>query len=106
MTRILDLAEDVYSRGQKWIPTGKLNKFVQSMNSDFPPISTIGRRFTVKYATQKGILPPTFVLFTTSPAVFAPAYEKSFVQKMRASFGLEGTPVRLVMRSSKKKKPA
>jgi GTP-binding protein len=106
VTRILDLAEDVYSRGQKWIPTGKLNKFVQSMNADFPPISTTGRRFTVKYATQKGVLPPTFVLFTTSPAVFAPAYEKSFVQKMRAAFGLEGTPVRLVMRSGKKKKPA
>jgi GTP-binding protein len=106
VTRILDLAEDVYIRGQKMISTGKLNKFVESMNEDFPPISTKGRRFTVKYATQKGILPPTFVLFTSSPAVFSPAYEKSYVQKMRIAFGMEGTPVRLIMRSGKKKKPA
>jgi GTP-binding protein len=106
VTRILDLAEEVHRRGQKMIPTGKLNKFIEAMNADFPPISKKGRRFTVKYGTQKGILPPTFVLFTTSPAIFAPGYEKSFVQKMRNAFGLEGTPVRLLMRSGKKKKPA
>jgi len=105
VSRILELAEDVYQRGQKWIPTGKLNKFIESMNEDFPPISTKGRRFTVKYGTQKGILPPAFVLFTSSPAVFAPGYEKSYVQKMRNAFGLEGTPVRLIMRSGKKKRP-
>jgi len=104
--RLLDLAEEVYLRGQKMIPTGRLNKFIESMNADYPPISTKGRRFTVKYATQKGILPPTFVLFTTSPAIFAPAYEKSFVRKLRDAFGLEGTPVRLLMRSAKKKRPA
>ena len=106
VTRILDLAEEVHLRGQKMIPTGKLNKFIVSMNADYPPISTMGRRFTVKYATQKGILPPTFVLFTTSPAVFSPGYEKSFVRKLRDAFGLEGTPVRLLMRSAKKKRPA
>jgi GTP-binding protein len=102
--RILDLAERVYPRGQTMIPTAKLNKFIASMNADRPPVSKAGRRFTVKYATQKGILPPTFVLFTTSPAAFAPAYEKFFVQKMREAFGLEGTPVRLLLRSGKKKR--
>jgi GTPase len=104
VTRILDLAEQVHLCGQKMIPTGRLNKFIESMNESYPPISKAGRRFTVKYATQKSILPPTFVLFTTSPAVFAPGYEKSFIQKMRTAFDLEGTPIRLLFRSAKRKK--
>jgi len=102
--RILGLAEQIFPCGQKMIPTGRLNKFVEAMNASRSPVSTTGRRFTVKYATQKGIQPPTFVLFTTSPAVFAPAYEKFFVQKMRESFGLEGTPVRLLYRARANKK--
>lgn len=50
--------------------------------------------------TQKGVLPPTFVLFSGSPSAFAPSYEKYFAERLREKFGLWGTPIKLILRSS------
>jgi GTP-binding protein len=58
------------------------------------------RRLKVKYMIQKGIRPPTFVLFTHSPAALLPAYEKYFLQTLRERFDLWGTPLKLVLRKS------
>jgi GTP-binding protein len=65
-----------------------------------PPLSKTKERFKIKYMTQKGVLPPTFVLFTGSRTAFAPAYEKHFMQVMRGKFDLWGTPIKLIIRSS------
>jgi GTP-binding protein len=50
--------------------------------------------------TQKGVRPPTFILFAHNPAAFLPAYEKFFLGLLRKKFGLWGTPLRLMMRKS------
>jgi GTP-binding protein len=49
--------------------------------------------------TQKGVLPPTFILFTGSGGPLSPAYEKHFLEALREAFGFEGTPLRLFVRS-------
>lgn len=100
VTQILDLAEKVYQNGLKRIGTSPLNKFLESVQKTNPPLSDTRKRFKIKYMTQKGVLPPTFVLFTGSATAFAPAYEKYFTQRMREKFGLWGTPVKLILRSS------
>jgi GTP-binding protein len=50
--------------------------------------------------TQKGILPPTFILFSHSPDRLSPAYEKFFVGHLRERFGFWGTPVWVFIRAS------
>lgn len=99
VAEIFEMAEKVYQNGQKKIATSVLNKFLESMNIKHPALSKTGRRFKIKYMTQKGSLPPAFVLFTNSKAAFAPAYEKFFVRKMREAFDLWGTPIKLYLRS-------
>jgi GTP-binding protein len=49
--------------------------------------------------TQKGILPPSFILFLGSGGPLAPAYEKFFLEALRREFGFVGTPLRLIVRT-------
>jgi GTP-binding protein len=99
--RILDLADKVYQSGSKKVGTPRLNKFLASISAARAPLSKTGKRFKIRYMTQKDILPPTFVLFTNIKASFAPPYEKYFVQRMRGAFDIWGTPIKLILKSPK-----
>jgi GTP-binding protein len=59
------------------------------------------RRRPVKflYATQTGVRPPTFVLFCTEPSAVQPSYRRFLENRLRESFDLRGTPVRLQLRA-------
>jgi GTP-binding protein len=101
VTQILGLAEKVYENSLKKVGTAALNKFLASVQRVNPPLSRMGRRFKIKYMTQKGVSPPTFILFASAKSTFAPAYEKFLISRLRQEFGLWGTPIRLVLRSGK-----
>jgi len=100
--RILDLADKVYQSGLKTVGTPRLNKWLASISAAKSLLSKTGKRFKIRYMTQKDVLPPTFVLFTNTQASFAPAYEKYFVKEMRAAFDLRDTPIKLVLKSPSK----
>jgi len=94
------LAEKLYASASKRIETSRLNQFLAGVTDAHPPRLKSGARVKIRYMTQKGILPPTFVLFKTSRGLLEPAYERYFVRALREAFGFEGTPVRLVIRSN------
>jgi len=96
--RIFETAERVYRNGQRTVPTARLNRFLEAVQAARGPVTKLGQRFRIKYMTQHGILPPTFVLFGNARSAFAPAYEKFFVQRLREAFDLQGTPIRLVLK--------
>jgi GTPase len=98
--KILDQAEEVFERGSQKVETPRLNEFLAWINATRPPLTRAKRRLKVKYMIQKGIRPPTFILFTHTPAALLPAYEKYFIQALRERFGLWGTPLRLTLRRS------
>jgi GTP-binding protein len=100
VVKILDRAEEVYESGSREVATPRLNEFLAWINAVRPPLTKTKRRLKIKYMTQKGVRPPTFILFTHSPAALLPAYEKYFLQALRERFDLSGTPLRLVMRKS------
>ena len=103
VTRILEEAERVFRNGRKMIGTAVLNKFVAVLNSEHPPMTRRGRRFSIKYMTQKTVLPPTFAAFASVREPMAPAYEKYLIQRMRREFGFEGSPIRILLRGPKLK---
>jgi GTP-binding protein len=96
--RIFEMAEKVHRNGQRTIPTARLNKFLEDVQAARGPVTKLGQRFRIKYMTQHGVLPPTFILFGNAKSGLAPAYEKFFLQKMREAFDLWGTPIRLVLK--------
>ena len=100
VVKILELAEQVYANAQIRIETSRLNRFLAKIIESHSPRSKDKGRIKIKFMTQKGILPPTFVLFGHVQTPLDPAYEKFFIQRLREEFDLWGTPIRLFLRKS------
>lgn len=81
------------------IGTGALNRLVQDALFS-RPYTTKGRAFKVYYSTQVATRPPAFVLFCNDPEIMHFSYGRYLMNKIRAEHPLEGTPIRLFLRSS------
>ncbi len=83
------------------ISTGRLNRWLEPMLEAHPPPLVQGRRLRIRYMTQIKSRPPTFALFVSRPADLPDHYLRYLVGGLRADFGLDGIPVRMVMRKGK-----
>ena len=66
-----------------------------------PPAIVHGRRAKIRYATQAGVAPPTFVFFTTDPSSIHFSYRRYLENRLRDAFGFAGTPIRILLRARK-----
>jgi len=98
--KILDKAEEVFRNARKRIETARMNEFLEWINEEHPPRSRDGSKIKVKYMTQQGVAPPTFVLFGHSRTSLLPAYEKSLIGLLREKYDFWGTPIRVFLRKS------
>jgi GTPase len=96
--KVLETIDKVAAARSKRIPTGELNRFIQAVTATHPPASPGRKQVRILYATQKGTSPPTFVLFTNVATEFHFSYERYLVNRLRESFDLVGTPIRLHVR--------
>ncbi len=102
--RVLELAVDVWGERRRRIPTGELNRLVSAAVERNPPALVHGRRAKIRYATQAGVAPPTFVFFATDPASIHFSYRRFLENRLREAYGFDGTPVRLVFREQIREK--
>jgi GTPase len=100
--KVLETIDAVAEARRKKIPTGELNRFFQTVTAEHPPASPGRRRVRIMYATQRGVAPPTFVLFTNVATEFHFSYERYLMNRLRENFGLVGTPIRLQIRRREK----
>ena len=75
------------------VPTGKLNSFMGALIGATPPPVRGGKQPKVYYATQAGIAPPKFVVFTND--WIEPPYRRFIERKLREEFGFAGSPVQV-----------
>lgn len=90
------LAPALRSALKSWetrIPTGKLNSFLGALIGSNPPPVRGGKQPKIYYATQAGIAPPKFVVFTND--WLEPPYRRFIERKLREEFGFEGSPVQV-----------
>jgi GTP-binding protein len=80
------------------IPTAELNAVVERAVTRRPPPAAQGRAVHVRYATQTGIKPPTFVFFTTTKGKVHFSYMRYLENSLREAYGFCGTPIRLAIR--------
>lgn len=96
--RIFELINFVNDQSNMRITTGMLNNVLADAQARVQPPTDKGRRLKIYYMTQTGIKPPNFVIFCNSRELFHFSYQRYIENQIRAVFGLEGTPVRIVIR--------
>ncbi len=100
--KLLETIDHVAEARTRRIPTGELNRFVQAVTAVHPPASPGRKQVRILYAAQTGVAPPTFVFFTNVATEFHFSYERFLVNRLRESFGLMGTPIRVHVRKREK----
>jgi GTP-binding protein len=96
--KLLEMIERVAEARKKRVSTGELNRFIEAVTSVHRPVSPGRKAVRVMYAAQTAIAPPTFVLFTNVATEFHFSYERFLMNRLRESFGFEGSPIRLHIR--------
>ena len=96
--RIFELVNFVNDQSNMRITTGMLNDVLADAQARVQPPTDKGRRLKIYYMTQAGVKPPNFVIFCNSRELFHFSYQRYIENQIRAVFGLEGTPVRMVIR--------
>ena len=96
--RLFELINYVNEQSSLRISTGMLNDVLADAQARVQPPTDKGRRLKIYYMTQTGIKPPTFVVFCNSAELFHFSYRRYLENQIRNVFGLEGTPVRIVVR--------
>ena len=96
--RIFELVNFVNDQSNMRITTGMLNDVLADAQARVQPPTDKGRRLKIYYMTQTGIKPPNFVIFCNSRELFHFSYQRYIENQIRAVFGLEGTPIRMVIR--------
>ena len=96
--RLFDLINYVNDQASLRITTGMLNTVLADATARVQPPTDKGRRLKIYYMTQIGIKPPHFVCFCNDAKLFHFSYQRYLENQIRSTFGLEGTPVRLLIR--------
>lgn len=96
--RIFELVNYVNEQSAMRITTGMLNNVLADAQARVQPPTDRGRRLKIYYMTQTGIKPPNFVVFCNAAELFHFSYQRYLENQIRATFGLEGTPIRMVIR--------
>jgi len=94
--RLVPALERALAGWETRVPTGRLNAWLSGLVAATPPPVRGGRQPKILFATQAGVRPPHFVLFTSG---FLQAGYRRFVERrLREEFGFEGSPVHVTMR--------
>ena len=96
--KILAVAMESYENARRRITTGTLNDLIGDAVRTIDPPSKKGRRLKIMYITQASTKPPTFVLFVNDKELAHYSYVRYIENQIRSSFGLEGTPIRFIIR--------
>ena len=101
--RLFELINYVNDQSSMRITTGMLNNVLADAQARVQPPTDKGRRLKIYYMTQTGVKPPNFVIFCNSKELFHFSYQRYLENQIRAVFGLEGTPIRIVLRQKGEK---
>ena len=96
--RLFDLINYVNEQSSMRISTGMLNNVLADAQARVQPPTDKGKRLKIYYMTQTGTRPPCFVVFCNSRELFHFSYQRYLENQIRSVFGLEGTPVHLIIR--------
>ncbi len=98
LDRLYELIHYVHEQNMTRIATGMLNDVLAEATARVQPPTDKGKRLRIYYMTQASVAPPTFVCFVNRADLFHFSYQRYLENQIRETFGLEGTPIRFIVR--------
>ena len=98
VNKLFELINEVANQNAMRITTAMLNEVINEAIAITQPPTDKGKRLKIFYATQASTKPPTFVIFVNSKELFHFSYQRYLINQIRNTFGLRGTPIRLIIR--------
>lgn len=103
INKLYELINFVADQNAMRVTTSMLNQVLNEALAIVQPPSDKGKRLKVYYMTQASTKPPTFIVFVNSKDLFHFSYERYLVNHIRKEFGLQGTPIRMIVREKNEK---
>ena len=103
LDKLMELIKYAYEQNNMRISTGRLNELLAEATARVQPPSDKGKRLKIYYMTQASTAPPTFVFFCNNAELFHFSYRRYLENQIRQTFGLEGTPVKIIVREKGEK---
>jgi len=97
--KLLEAVIQTHEIWNKRISTGRLNRWLAPVIDATPPPAVAGRRVKIRYMTQPKSRPPFFILFGNQVDSIPESYKRFLANGLRQTFGFNGVPIRLSMRS-------
>ena len=98
VNNLFEIINNVASQNSLRVSTAVVNEVINEAITVVQPPSDKGKRLKIFYGTQASTKPPTFVIFCNNKDLFHFSYQRYLINCFRENFGLEGTPVRLIIR--------
>jgi GTP-binding protein len=98
VSQVLPLALRVQEERLRRIPTGELNRLLQSALAAHAPPARKGKRLKIMYASQVRTDPPTFLFHVNEPELVHFSYSRYLENRIREKYHFTGTPLRLSYR--------
>ena len=95
----------VWSIWNRRVSTGLLNRWLEDMTRNHPPPAVRGRPIRFRYMTQAKSRPPSFVAMCSHPRHVPTGYRRYLKNGLRHTFGFDGTPIRIYLRSRSERNP-
>lgn len=103
VNRLFELINYVNEQNATRISTGMLNDMLAEATARVQPPTDRGKRLKIYYITQASTRPPTFICFCNKADLFHYSYQRYLENQIRSTFGLEGTPIKMVIREREEK---
>lgn len=98
LEKLFEMIAFVHAQNSMRISTGRLNEVLAEATTRVQPPTDKGKRLKIYYMTQVSTRPPTFVFFVNNAELFHFSYQRYLENQIRDVFGLDGTPVRFIIR--------
>ena len=103
INKLFELINQVAANNAMRMNTSVINQVLNEAKALVQPPTDKGKRLKIFYMTQASTKPPTFVVFVNNKDLFHFSYERYLINQLRKEFGLQGTPIRMIVREKNEK---
>lgn len=104
VTKLFDLAVDIYKRRRQECKTRALNDILQKAIAAHPPAGLKNSHPKLRYIVQTDVAPPWFVIYGSNLKFVHWSYKRYLERTLREAFNFAGTPIKMSFRDEKQLK--